>query len=280
MKESYILTDGGTIYLRHSHIKPDSPTLLFIHGLGDSGLAFEEVFKREQFRNFNILIPDLPGYGRSSSSNDYSFKNQVRQLWKVIDIMQEKSGFPINDIIVTGHSMGGIHAVMMCNSDDKKRIKKAVLIEGSITQYGSYVSYKVMEIMKRGSFDDWFENVFVGNAIGKNLLKKYPSCAHYYASLLFCRKEAFLQNALEIGKVRLSLEGRWKNLAGEIYRNLTIPRVYCYGKDSMCKETGEFLKEFDLHSKEFNTGCHFVMSDRKDEFYDFLWEWSQLPSPQ
>ena len=274
MKETYIPMDGDTIYLRHSQIKPDSPTLLFIHGLGDSGLAFEDVFRREQFHDFNILIPDLAGYGRSSASSDYSFNNQVRQLWKVIDIMQEKSGVPIDNIIVAGHSMGGIHAVMMCDSDDKGRIKKAVLIEGSITQYGSYVSYKVMEIVKRGGFDDWFKNVFIENAIGKNLLKKFPSCAHYYASLHFCRKEAFLQNALKIGKVRLSLEGKWKNLAGEIYRNLTIPRVYCYGKDSMCKETGEFLKEYDLQSKEFNTGCHFVMSDKKDEFYNFLRKWS------
>ncbi len=280
MKENYIPIDGDTVYLRHSEIKPDSPTLLFIHGLGDSGLAFEEVFQREQFDNYNILIPDLPGYGRSSSSTDYSFKHQVRQLWQIIGIMEEKSGVTLNNIFVIGHSMGGIHAVMMCDSDSAGRIRRTVLIEGSITQYGSYVSYKVMEIVKRGGFDNWFRNVFIDNAIGKTLLKRYPSCAHYYASLLFCRKEAFLQNALEIGKVRLSLEGKWKNLAGEIYRNLTIPCIYCYGKDSMCKETGEFLAENNLRSKEFNTGCHFVMSDKKDEFYNFLWEWFQSQIPE
>lgn len=274
MKETYLSIDGNTIYLRHSEMKPGSPALLFIHGLGDSGLAFEEVFHREQFNDFNILIPDLTGYGRSSSSDDYSFKSQVRQLWQIIGIMEEKSGVSLNHIIVIGHSMGGIHAVMMCDSDSAGRIKKLILVEGSITQYGSYVSYKVMEIVERGGFDHWFKDVFVSNAIGKNLLKKYPSCAHYYASLLFCRKSAFLQNALEIGKVRLSLEGKWKNLAGEIYRNLTIPRIYCYGKDSMCRETGEFLKEYNLQSREFDTGCHFVMSDKKDEFYNFLQEFT------
>ena len=272
MKELYIPLGEKTLYLRHSEIKPNRSTLLFIHGLGDSGLAFEEVFKREEFNEFNLLVPDLTGYGRSSASKDYSFDSQVDTLWKMIGCLEKKSGAEINDLIVIGHSMGGIHAILMSNSP-KKKIKKLILVEGSITQYGSFVSYKVREVLEQGKFEQWLENVFIENAIKKKLLNKYPSCGHYYASLLFCRRQAFLENALEIGKYRLALDGKWKNLAGEIYSKLDIPRVYCYGETSMCQETKDFLKEKLLDVEIFDTGCHFIMSDKKDEFYNFLYNY-------
>ena len=40
-------------------------TILYIHGLGESGLSLEGIARRSELAGWRHLLPDLPGYGRS-----------------------------------------------------------------------------------------------------------------------------------------------------------------------------------------------------------------------
>jgi pimeloyl-ACP methyl ester carboxylesterase len=70
MKEDYIELEDGWFSVRHSGLHQGLPTLLFIHGLGESGLCFNEAFDFPEMKAFNLIVPDMLGYGRSSASGD------------------------------------------------------------------------------------------------------------------------------------------------------------------------------------------------------------------
>ena len=48
-RESLLKIDEDFVYLKHSSIVRDRTTLLFVHGLGESGLCFQEVFQDPLF---------------------------------------------------------------------------------------------------------------------------------------------------------------------------------------------------------------------------------------
>ena len=75
MSESLLELGNEYMHVRHGEISQTRASLLFVHGLGDSGLNFEDVFRNERFSDFNVVVPDLVGYGRSSraSSKDKDF---------------------------------------------------------------------------------------------------------------------------------------------------------------------------------------------------------------
>ena len=53
------------VYLREMPLTGAAATLIFIHGLGESGLGFEALMEDERLARWARLAPDLPGYGKS-----------------------------------------------------------------------------------------------------------------------------------------------------------------------------------------------------------------------
>ena len=269
MRESYFKIDNEHMFLRHNKIIPDRMTLLFVHGLGDSGLTFEPVFADNRFRDFNIVAPDLVGYGRSSQAlktGGYSFSAQVDRLWRLI----KSKG--LYKLIVIGHSMGGDITTLLCHSDNMSLVKKYVNIEGDVTQHDLFVSSKVAEAHAKGNFNSWFSNVFLNDEVYEQYGTK-QSGRDYYASVRFCRKEALIENAKELVKRNTALPGNYKSEIGKIYCDLEIPKVYCYGTESPAKETLEFLKENNQGVREFPGAGHCPMTDKTNEFYAFLYQY-------
>ncbi len=68
MIETYLEVDGVTVFLHHTNLAAARPTVLFIHGLGESGFSFQEAFDDQSLASTNLLVPDLAGYGRSSGT--------------------------------------------------------------------------------------------------------------------------------------------------------------------------------------------------------------------
>ena len=203
--QTYLQIENDFIYIRHDLVFPDRLTLLFIHGLGESGLCFKEVFEDRRFDDFNLLVPDLTGYGKSSpaAENDYSFKAQVNRLWKIIEHFKL-----VDNIVVLGHSMGGDLATLLCDLDHKNIIKKFVNIEGDITRDDVFISDKAVKAYQKGSFDIWFDEEFSQGTVYCDWGQDRNSCRRYYASLQICQKEAFLTNARECYSRNNALPGK------------------------------------------------------------------------
>ncbi|MFP4497887.1 MAG: alpha/beta fold hydrolase [Vulcanimicrobiota bacterium] len=269
--EKYTQIDDITIYVRHNKLSSAKPTLLFLHGLGDSGLAFEQVFQQDQFEGFNLIVCDLPGYGRSSRAKDYSFNVQVKRLWALITFLENSEIIRINNLGIVAHSMGAIPAVLMCQTDRENIIKRLALVEGTISPYGSSIPEIVSQLSKK-EFELWFEIDYLETVIQRGLLPRLPFSKHYHASLVFCDRKAFRDNAKEMKRKLGSFEDEEENQIGPYFAGLHIPRLYFYATHSIPLEVKEFLNRNHIPAKELPYDSHFLMSENPPDFYKHLYK--------
>jgi pimeloyl-ACP methyl ester carboxylesterase len=266
MHESVFEIEDGWLFVRHSELHRSRPVLLFVHGLGESGLCFNEAFESSDMNEYSVVVPDMLGYGRSSNagSGDYSIESQIRRLWRLVDFLH------LGSFYVIGHSLGGDIGTFMASSDTQKRIKGLVNIEGDLTPHDIFFSNKVVSAAEEGNFTEWFEKEFKEELALKGWGSKWSSCRRYYASLQFARPEAFLANAKEIYQKNQALPGRRECLTGFTYADLKIPKIFCWGSESLAKGTLEFLESSSLHHRKFEPAFHWPMIDQAERFYAFL----------
>ncbi len=96
---------GGECFL--VELGRDHPErLLLIHGVGDAAGRNWDAILPELARHYDVLVPDLPGFGRSTKANRlYSPKNYAA----FIDWLLRRE--PAKPTIVVGHSLGGAVAL-------------------------------------------------------------------------------------------------------------------------------------------------------------------------
>lgn len=88
---------GKEIFYRF--VGSGKPALL-VHGFGEDGEIWYNQVKYLQDK-FKLIVPDLPGSGRSELTDDMSMEGMAETI---LTIMQEEKCFPCP---VIGHSMGG-----------------------------------------------------------------------------------------------------------------------------------------------------------------------------
>jgi pimeloyl-ACP methyl ester carboxylesterase len=276
-RESLLPLEDEWIFFRHSELRPDRPSLVFIHGLGESGLCFREAFAHPRLRRYNLVAPDNVGYGRSSPAHngDYSFDAQLNRLQELVDRLQ------LSDVTLIGHSLGGILATLWCLADPPLSPRRLVNIEGSVTQ-----DHTIISKLAHAAFLDcgndfsrwrqWFEIELMAKLVFDQLGPGWESCRRYYASLWFSRPEAFLANALETYQRTRATSGNGINEIGAAYRSVTIPKIYYWGQGSLPEASHRLLTSAGLSHRGFPGANHWVMIDVAEEFYaalaDFLEE--------
>jgi pimeloyl-ACP methyl ester carboxylesterase len=106
MQEKQVVLDGKTLYYWTAGEGP--AVVVLVHGFAEDGSVWEN--QVESLKEFHLIIPDLPGSGKSEMIGDMSMEglaNALRQL-----IVHEtamvffKEGEP-GSVIMIGHSMGG-----------------------------------------------------------------------------------------------------------------------------------------------------------------------------
>jgi pimeloyl-ACP methyl ester carboxylesterase len=266
MQEHIFQLEDGWLFVRHRDLQRSRPVLLFIHGLGESGLCFKEAFESGPMKEFGIVVPDMMGYGRSSRAHngDYGMDSQIRRLWRLADLLELESFY------VVGHSLGGDIGTFMASSDTRRRIKGLVNIEGDLTPHDIFFSNKVVTAAESGNFSEWFEKEFKEEIVLKSWGGQWASCRRYYASLHLARPEAFLANAKEMYEKNQPLPGRLECVTGRTYASLKIPKVFCWGSESLARGTLEFLESASLKHRKFEPAFHWPMIDQADQFYPFL----------
>ncbi|MDD2472014.1 MAG: alpha/beta fold hydrolase, partial [Dehalococcoidales bacterium] len=48
-------------------------SLLLIHGLGSSKECFDDIWNYPDYRQYKVIIPDLPGFGESDKPRNFSY---------------------------------------------------------------------------------------------------------------------------------------------------------------------------------------------------------------
>lgn len=252
------------MYYRHNGFDSARPTIIFVHGIGESGLCFLEAFHDSGLEDFNIVVPDLIGFGKSSRAEDldYSFSQQIIRINGLLTEMG------ITAFNLVGHSMGGIIGTQYCDRHGD-RVLSFVNIEGDLTADNRFIVDSAIRADSEGRFEEWLRIDFAQQQL-MSICHQWPSTVRYLASLNMCESKAFLDSAYEIDKSIEPLADGETAKIGKTYLELNTRRVFCWGSESISANAREFLDRSNLVNKGFPESFHWVMLDRTEQFYSFL----------
>lgn len=227
-------------------------SVLWIHGLGESGLSFESIVSRTELEDYHHLVPDLPGYGRSVWSEPVPSLPEIADrmaLW-----LEGRGGAPV---VTVGHSMGGVLALLLAERHPEK-VRALVNVEGNITydecSFSGPAAASSLEEFLAGGFDALRDWVYRTGATSE---------AHrgYYASLRQADPWTFHAHSQEL--VALSRGG---DLA-ERQRALAIPHVYVGGvPDGVSEGSLQILRAAEIPLVCIRSAGHWPFLDRAARF--------------
>lgn len=96
MQPGLIELNGSSFYYRSYG---EGPCVVLVHGFGEDGRIWEPM--AAQLTGCRILVPDLPGSGRSEMTADMSMEGMAQSLH---GMLQQEN---VSSCILIGHSMGG-----------------------------------------------------------------------------------------------------------------------------------------------------------------------------
>ena len=278
IKEKYFLAENADIYYRYSLIDSSKPTILFLHGLGESGLCFREAFETPAIaKNFNLLVPDLAGFGRSSAAkcDDYRFFSQIRRVKALCGSLGLKEYF------LVGHSMGGDLGTLLCKEVGLE-VMGFVNVEGNLTLKDRFISDEFVAADETGYLETWLEGVFIRQTL-QGIMDKYPdaqgSCQRYVASLRSARIKALATSVHEIHLYHGEVKDDAGGAMGKRFVELRQPKIFCWGEWCLDPFTRDYIKDRKLEARSF-LAHHWVMIDASKEFYRFLGDFFQGLKPK
>ena len=175
MKEScFSLPDGRTLnWYEHGHGR----TLVLLHGWATSAAVFTEMAELLG-ENFRMLIPDLPGHGKSTPSPDNDLVGIAADLscW-----LAAVSRTPI---MLAGWSLGGMIALQLI-SQRKLQVERLALI-GTTPRFTQD--------------DDWLFGLPAGqvHALARNLRRRFETTLADFFALAFSSEKISPERLREI----------------------------------------------------------------------------------
>ncbi|KYG34873.1 hydrolase [Alkalihalobacillus trypoxylicola] len=198
-KSTVFLLNSDVYYEYYKHPnKENRPVIIMIHGFLSSSYCFRKMVSLLQ-KDFNCLLIDLPGFGRSGKNRDfhYSFENYAKLVLTLAKLLH------INQAILLGHSMGGqvalymasqspqfVHSLILLNSSAYlKKVKKAYY-------YATYFPFapQIMRWwMAKKNYRETIEQVvFNRKMISNQIVEEYSRPfldKEFYHSLLYLMRD-------------------------------------------------------------------------------------------
>lgn len=128
----------------HYAVAGEGPVLLLIHGMGGGGAEWRAVIE-PLAQSHTVIAPDLPGYGRSAPSGDYSVGGLASNLRDLLLVLgHERATF-------VGHSFGGGVAIQFTHQFPEFVERLVLVSSGGL---GQEVSLPVRAVALPGA--GWF----------------------------------------------------------------------------------------------------------------------------
>ncbi|MBN1879080.1 alpha/beta hydrolase [bacterium] len=218
---------SGQLFFRRISVPNPCGSLVFIHGLGESGLCFEQtmasISNDPLLSGWNQLAPDLPGYGKSLPPSIPLNLSELAAL-----IPDWCSPFIQSPVIILGHSMGGVIGQLMAEESDGM-IAGFINVEGNLSTgdcvfSGKAAAYSPDEFEMTG-FDLLKDSVY------RNGLKFFAQRG-YYASMRFAWASQFHLNSQNLLDFSATAD------AADRFAKLHLPKLYITGQPSgICAES-------------------------------------------
>lgn len=109
------------VYTGTRPLRPGRRTWLFVHGAGMDHSAWVLQSRYFAFHDDNVLVPDLPGHGRSEGEPPSSIGAVADWLVRLLDAVE------VTEAVVVGHSMGSLATVELA-ARYPDRVKSVMLV--------------------------------------------------------------------------------------------------------------------------------------------------------
>ncbi len=228
------------------------PTLVCLHGLGDSSRTFPEFVATPPLRGQRILAPDCPGFGLSprQESAAMSLRGLARSVLDLLD------GLDVGGFVVLGHSLGGAVAVHLARLAPY-RCAGIINLEGNLTRADCSFSDEAVAADAEGRYAEW-RDALVPRLIGEAEAGE-PGKLRYVESFPLSDPESFLDLS------RALVDESTGSRLGHLYTDMEIPRLYLHGGKSSAEETQAFLRRYGLSERLYPDAGHWVHWDARDE---------------
>jgi len=225
-----------------------------VHGLGESGLCFEDLLNSPRLRSWDQLAIDLPGYGKSPwPSAPLSLAEQAALLARFI---AERLPEPA---IVVGHSMGGVIGQLLAETAPQ-HVRSLCNVEGNISAGDCTFSSRAAAVDR---------TEFAGRGLARLRQEVYqggaedPSLRTYFASLCLADPAAFHRNSVELVAISTA-EGLAARLGA-----LALPRLYVLGSPrGGPQRSQDLLARARIPLETVSPAGHWPFLDQPDQFLD------------
>lgn len=263
------------------------PVIVFFHGNGFSGLTYRPMLDALA-KDFDLIVPDLPGHGESGFASDLSgWNDTARYMRSVLNSFSHQIQATV-PILGLGHSYGGIMTALIAGSD-QNRFKKTLLLDPVIFTQSMLLAKGAMsflglaeqtELVKKtkarqntwGSKKEAYE-FFEGRGIFKNWA---PESLQAYVD------DAIMEDPEGEGvslKCPTSVEAKiFASYPRRLWSNLRVNRTPCkilIGQDSypFIARSAEKLSHLSSYEAQTVEGGHCFMQEHPIETAKLIKEW-------
>lgn len=129
LEGSYLNSEKIRLFYRYWS-KPSAKKILIItHGQAEHGACYHRLVEALREVPINILAWDLRGHGRSEGQRGYtpSFDKYVDDLSEVIEFVLGESNTKEEDLLLMGHSMGGLIQLIFLTKNKSRKFAANIL---------------------------------------------------------------------------------------------------------------------------------------------------------
>lgn len=252
--------EDNSVCFRYIRRVSSCGTILFIHGLGESGLCVESLTQymgsHATLSKWNLFVPDLPGYGRSLP------QTPVLSLEMLADFIGKKSALlPRGPVVLMGHSMGGAIGQILTETDNAS-FCGFINVEGNISTgdcvFSGQAAQNSLSDFQRTGFQRLKDTVFQNGVHD-------PAQRGYYASMRFADSAQFHRNSRDL------IEFSAPETAADRFKRLTLPKLYIAGQPrGICPESMELLRKADAPTAVIRDAGHWPFIDQPESFCDIV----------
>ncbi len=256
MSAPFLQTVEHGMFVRTAPGDPRFPSLVFVHGLGESGLCFEQVVRHPRLQPWTRYVVDLPGYGRSVWGEPVSLVGLADHLagWM-------RAAHPGERVIPVGHSMGGVLALLLAERHSDL-LDGVVDVDGNKSlgdcTFSSQAACQSLDSFENGGFESLRSKVYAAG--GRDMAQR-----GYYASLRLCDPRAFHRHSVEL----VEMSGR-EDLATRL-ASLSLPKLYLAGQPGgACGRSMDLLRRAQVPCTAVEPSGHWPFLDQPEAFVPAL----------
>ena len=225
-------------------------TLLLIHGIGANGASWDP-FLATALREWQgrIVVPDLPGHGRSHNAERYAFGTMAADLAQIVQ--------PSEKLSIIGHSLGGLLGALLATG--WYGVEVECLLALSVK-----VKWSEPEILKGREIATMPPRMFSSREAA---MDRYLKIAGLSAHVPAAMRSAEVGVAAEGDQYRVAVDQRIFGCASmgvpTILRSTTCPCVLATGENDPVAPAGDFA-ELGLKVTGVVGAGHYLLIDAPD----------------